>query len=237
MADPRPTIEGPGASVEDPIKVGFSDDEGDAEQGKLLKQASPLAYRGNNAGRPPETPRRQRPRGGLVLHTVGENLSAPPKGAIPARPWRSSFVYKLGPKSPTAKKPTAPRTGELPELPVTPPPRLRPLPRPSLLQQLLCPGSKVSIPFGFLTRPLQYRLSSARVQPVNQRARRATDAVTKALFDALARETAVAQAPGPMVVEETRRLTYVTWGRPDEAVGSRVLLRNESIAVEVTMLG
>ncbi|KAG8710885.1 hypothetical protein FRC09_020888 [Ceratobasidium sp. 395] len=237
MAGSRPTIEGTGASVEDPIKVGLSDDEGDT------KQAWPLVYGENNAGRPPETPRRRRPQGGLVLHTVGESASVPPKGVISARRWRSSFVYKLRPKTPTAKKPTAPRTGELPELPVTPPPRLRPLPRPPLLQQLLRLGSKVSVSeFGFLTWPLQYRLSSARVQPINQRAWRAAAAVTKASFDALAREAAIAQAPGPIVpgpivVEETRKLTYVAWGRPDEIRGSGILLRNEPVGVTVTRLG
>ncbi|KAG9096611.1 hypothetical protein FRC07_010895, partial [Ceratobasidium sp. 392] len=155
---------------------------------------------------------------------------------VPKRHRGSDFVYKLGPMTPTAKGPTAPRTGELPELPVTPPLRLRPPTRPSLLQQLLRPGSKVPIPFEFLTRPLQYRLT-ARVQPINQRARQAADAVRKASFDALAHEeAAIAQAPGPIVVEETRRLTYVAWGQPDKIAGSGVLLRNESVAVKITML-
>ncbi|KAG8745952.1 hypothetical protein FRC12_014398 [Ceratobasidium sp. 428] len=229
MADsqaPSPSVEGPGARVEHPIEINLSDDE----------QASPLTHQENNTDRPPPTRHRRRPLGGLVLHTVGGSPLVPKDSASPERRRRSSFVYTIG-STPAAKILKAPRTGVLPELPVTPPPRLRPLPRPPLLQQLLRSGSKASISeFGFLTRPLQYRLSSARVQPINQRARRAADAVRRASFDALAREAAIAQAPGPIVVEETRRLTYVAWGRPDEIAGSGVLLRNESVAVKVTML-
>ncbi|KAG9106011.1 hypothetical protein FRC07_009021 [Ceratobasidium sp. 392] len=224
MADSRgsfPTIEGPGACIKDPIELDLSDDEGDTEQ------APPLTHEGNNAGRVPLRRRQPRP-AGLILHTYPENLLVPHKGMIAGR-YRSRLVYKLNPKIPTA-----PRTGKLPELPLAPP--LRPLSRPSLLQQLLCPGLAVSVPFAFLTRPLQCRPIFACVQPTNYHVRRLADAVRRAFFNALTPEPAIAPAPGPIVVEETRRLTYVAWGLPDEFTGPSVLVQNESVKITITRL-
>ncbi|KAG9124609.1 hypothetical protein FRC07_010972 [Ceratobasidium sp. 392] len=243
MADsqaPFPSIKGPGARVQDPIKIDLSDD----------KQASPLTHGGNNAARPPPTPTRRRRRlDSLMLHTVGASKSVPQDVAITERRQRCRFVYKLGPKTPTTKMPKAPRTGVLPELPELPKvprkplaPRPRPLSHLSLLQQLLLPGSRVSVPFAFLTRPLQYRLGLARVQLTRDRP--CLLAVCKADLDAWTLEPAVDPTlepvvdptPGPIVVEEIRRLTYVGWGRPDTIADSGVLLWNKSVAVKVMML-
>ncbi|KAG8793367.1 hypothetical protein FRC12_002887 [Ceratobasidium sp. 428] len=223
----HPTAKGPG-SVSEPIDIDSLSDEDTAEQ------ALPPRREGNNSGPPP------------VLGQLGQSTtrthSVPPSviqgdrpiasGLAPGIPARTGISVSHGH---TGRHPTAPRF----------------VARPTPL--MANPGFQ-----SLLSRARQaHPYSFARAQQVDKRKQHFAHTTAPPASASLSAPTAsaatapsappapstpaapmpnpvIALAPGQaVIVEEVRRLTYITWGPPDANAHPGILLCNELVNTHI----
>ncbi|KAG8721958.1 hypothetical protein FRC09_007071 [Ceratobasidium sp. 395] len=223
-----PTVEGPGESVEQPIDVDSFNNEADAD--RVLRSGRegnntgrPPQPGDNNAGRPPPRQPRQ-PQG--ASPSDGTTLYFPFDLIFLGVPGIGAGVPVTTRMAPTRAIPQPGRNGQ------RPPPAPRASTRLTLAD--LAPGSR-NPSARQVQRPGPY--PNARVQPVNDRRARPVGPIPASIASASRPVTApapvvvaAAAASGyPMIVEEYRKLTFITWGTPGVNGRPKALLRVETI--------
>ncbi|KAG8776811.1 hypothetical protein FRC12_000690 [Ceratobasidium sp. 428] len=230
-----PDIKGPGSSAIVAINIESSDNESDREQSKSSPKAEcehahmrvpapPPTHEGHNAGRLPPLPRH-----GYVVNAAGH-----------VRAFLLPYPY---PRRPPPRSGVLPELPELPEIPpacgtnkrdLPPPPPSHPPPRPDLARELVRPGLRRLVPL--TARPLTPGPYLERIRSKQRPAGTVPTAAHDASIPqpAPAPAPAIGPTPGPIVIEELRRVTYVAWGLPDAIAGPGLLLRNEPVAVTVS---